>query len=141
MSIIERSGEKLARFIDRRKFLKQTAISLFSFATASAISLDQLLIAHATYCTLPISGHCNCQPLGNQYCNNINSSYCSGSKCSGGCSAYIPTRGGWPNSGGCWCTLECPDGNHDTYYVCCDCKCPNNIFCTCAQANVVILNR
>jgi hypothetical protein len=133
MSIVERSGERLARFIDRRKFLKRAAITLFSFATATAISLDQVLTAHASYCSLPIRDVCNCDPPNSKYCNNIKSSYCNGSTCADGCTSDTH---GWPSSGGCWCTQLCSNGCYDIYWVCCDCLCSNTL-CGCAQAYVI----
>lgn len=139
MSLVERSGEELARFIDRRKFLRKAAITIFSFATASAINLDQVLNAEAS-CSYSCPGAACC-PHGGTIsdkvcqCSPSNGNICPSSDCnlydcktSVGCNPDLST---YPGSSGCWCTKCCTSGCHTIYYVCCDCKCPNNYLCTC----------
>ncbi len=146
MSIIERSGEKIARFTDRRKFLKRAAITVFSFATASAISLDQVLTVFArtdcnnnnSYCPWnskhAVICDCQCEPINGNYCSSFSWGSCNGASCSGNCKADTYA---WPNTNGCWCTLVCLDGCYDRYIKCCDCNCGNGNFCTCSQIIVV----
>lgn len=131
MSLVEHSGEELARFIDRRKLLKRAAIAIFSLTTATVINLDHMFTAHASsYCPYPnITPKCDCNPPGGRYCFFMNPSYCNGHICAGKCT---PFTAAWPNSGGCWCTEICADGCNDAYSVCCDCTCPGNT-CTCSQ--------
>ncbi len=127
-SFLEHSSEGLVRTIDRRKFLKRMAIGTFSVATGMTISLNQAKTAHASgYC--PYQGttsQCGCNPTNGIYCNNLNSSYCSGYKCAGGCTHDT----NWYGTG-CWCTAQCTSGCHTVYYVCCDCHC-HGTGCTCA---------
>lgn len=140
MSIVERSGEELAHFIDRRKFLKRAAIAIFSFTAASAVNLDRVLNASASsYCPYypGISSHCQCQPINNNYCENFTWGSCNGANCSGHCT---PNTGAWPNTGGCWCTEICLDGCNDAYIKCCDCYCGNGNYCTCSQLVIVSAN-
>lgn len=137
-SFVDQTGEKLARTVDRRKFLKGMCVSIFSLATGTVltITLDKASIARASsYCPngYSIQQTCGCTPEDNIYCNQINSNYCSGYKCAGGCSHDT----NWGGSG-CWCTLECTGGScgYTVYYVCCDCHCAGQ-GCTCGEGFIV----
>ncbi len=78
MTLIDRSGEEIARFIDRRKFLKRASITIFSIATASAVNLDRVLTAFArgdnctnSYCPWnSVMCACQCEPIDNNYCGS-----------------------------------------------------------------------
>jgi hypothetical protein len=134
MSFVGRSGETLARLLDRRRFLKGTAGTLFSLATASAIRIGQAENVYAAahgYCPYKThSSSCNCHPTMATYCNVMDASYCSGYKCGKGCTS---DHTDW-SATGCWCTQQCTSGPGSVYYVCCDCKCPGGMACTCAHA-------
>lgn len=142
MSIIDRSGEEIARIIDRRKFLKRAAIVIFSFATASAISLDRFSTARANnpYCSFPDSHKCTCDVNG-RYCTSVSPSYCVDGdwQCNSQAKCYYDPTIEWSsgNGNGCWCTDVCEDGCHEIYYVCCDCICPHNVKCSCTQVYIV----
>lgn len=128
MAILNRSSEAIARFIDRRRFLKRVATTIFSATTAAVISLDQTLSAHAWGC--PVGNHdpaCTCNPLGAIYCHQIGE-HCNGYKCPDGCKTYT---GFWNN--GCWCSKSCNHNGTLQYYVCCDCDCKAGP-CGCRQA-------
>lgn len=128
MEILERSGEVVARFIDRRRFLKWAATTIFSTTAALVVSLDQNLSAYACGCPVGNRGQdCSCSPLGATYCHHIGKS-CNGYKCPDGCSTYT---GIWNN--GCWCTKSCYHSGNLQYYVCCDCVCGQTP-CGCRQA-------
>jgi hypothetical protein len=132
MSFVGRSGETLARLLDRRRFLKGTAGTLFGLVTASAVGIGQSEYAYAAahgYC--PYSTHdsdCNCNPTNSIYCDMMDPGYCSGYKCGSGCTH---DRSDW-SATGCWCTQQCASGGGTVYYVCCDCNC-GGITCSCAH--------
>ncbi|SRR6266852_2339213 len=128
-SLVDRSGEELARVIDRRKFLRRLAVGIFSLATGTVIALDQTGTARAAgYCPYSdISAYCGCTPENGRYCNDLNPSYCNGYHCAGGCTHDTNWHGT-----GCWCTKECTSGCYTVYYVCCDCHC-NGQGCTCGH--------
>lgn len=135
MSTVERAAEGVARALTRRRFLNRAAGVVFGAAAAAAVGGLRPGVARATHATCPNPnnpGGCNCIPLGGYYCNQFSASYCNGAACSGGC-----TYNGisYPNDY-CWCTALC-DYNCGTcasyigYWVCCDCTCPGNRYCTC----------
>ncbi|MFM9105511.1 MAG: hypothetical protein ACKOWF_02295, partial [Chloroflexota bacterium] len=58
------------------------------------------------------------------YCTELDSSFCSGSTCSGGCEFDES----WRYVGACWCSATCGydgdgGGRVRGYYKCCDCNC------------------
>jgi len=140
-SFVDQTGEKLARTVDRRKFLKRMCVSIFSLTTGAVLTfvLDKSSIADASgYCPYGnIDQSCGCQPSYGIYCTQLNSNYCSGHTCSGGCSHDT----NWGGSG-CWCTLECTGGScgYTVYYICCDCHCAGQ-GCTCAEGYIVNYDR
>lgn len=133
MSIVARSGEKLARLLDRRHFMKGAANTLFGVATASVLRIGFSENAYAaSFGHCPYKEHssnCNCSPTNGMYCNSLDPSYCSGYHCGGGCTK---DKSDW-HASGCWCTRQCSDTGSSIYYVCCDCNC-GGIACTCGYA-------
>jgi hypothetical protein len=122
-----RSGELLARTMNRRKFLGNMAIAVFGTVAASAARFtlfpDRASAATCQY----TSSECDCSPPGGLFCTSLNNSYCYESACSGGCTynyTYYPTA--------CWCTQECCYGHSTAYRQCCDCWC-NGRQCGCQQ--------
>lgn len=130
MSLLERSSEELARQIDRRRFLRRAAVTVFSIATAAAVNLIPHSTASAAYC--PVinaetgSGNCQCDfPNGEcAGCNGL--SY----NCPSGCTRDTSTWG-QPHPNGCWCSAIC-GSCFQYYYVCCDCKCSGSP-CGCSE--------
>lgn len=130
MSILERSGEVLARLTDRRKFLKTTATLIFNLSATLAVSLDPNLSKSVYGC--PVKNYdsdCTCSPLGAIYCEKIGH-VCNGYKCPDGCSTFT---GIWNT--GCWCTKSCLSEKINRYYICCDCVCDQNP-CGCKKSFV-----
>ncbi len=123
--LVERTGEELTRFIDRRAILKRAAIGVFGLTAAWAVDLIHVPRAEAiNYCQYTESG-CSCDPPNGTYCGSLNLSYCSGPNCAGGCTfnyKYYPTA--------CWCTDVCCGSHGGYYYECCDCFC-NGQECGC----------
>lgn len=122
MSLLERSGEQVARITNRRTFLRQAATVTFSFAAAWAIEIVHLPTAesYGTCQTTWNTGGCSFS----LNCTSIHSTYCSGHNCntSGtGCKWDTGTH----TSTACWCTDTICAGKGSGYYVCCDCYCPN----------------
>jgi len=127
MAIVERSGEVLARIIDRRRFLDVAAKGIFGAVAAGAAGLLNVQFAEAQTCAVgPIKiGVFACSPSNGIYCDSINAGYCSGSSCAGGCTWDTST---YPTA--CWCTQAKCYGCVHGYYQCCDCKCFGR-FCSC----------
>jgi hypothetical protein len=133
MTLVERTGEQLARRIDRRQFLSRTAAAIFG--TAAAFAYQGIRAPRALGDgPCPWAGNpygCHCQPLGGTYCSSHSSSYCSGASCAGGCTV---NKSIWPSTG-CWCSKNCCYNcgfvsAYCGYYTCCDCTCPFG-GCTC----------
>lgn len=121
MSSVERIGEKLARTIDRRKFLDRTARTIFGIVAAGAAELVLVPDAEARdYCAYHESV-CACNPPNGTYCNG-----CYYANCPSNCSFYT---GYYPTA--CWCTNTCQIGRLRYYYQCCDCNCSGKL-CGCA---------
>lgn len=125
-SIVDRTGEEVARSLSRRHFFERSATTIFGLAAAWSVGMSP---ARADGTCSSTSSLCSCEPLGNVYCNSWSASYCNGSACASaaGCS-YLHT----PYPTGCWCTKECcyGGGARTGYYRCCDCSCPRGK-CTC----------
>ncbi len=125
MASVPRSGEGIARFIDRRVFMKKAAIAIFSAAAATAIGFDLKGIVLA-------SGYCPVNDIesGSQAC-------AFGRTCSGcpggtyGCPTNCSPDRSQHNPDNCWCTAQFYFGSSLVYYVCCDCQCSGQ-FCGCA---------
>jgi hypothetical protein len=139
MSKLERVSEELARRLGRRQFLDRAARTVFAVAAGLAVKSSGALAQeepdHPRGSTCPVftCSNCYCQPPVNGLCTNWNSSYCYGSKCSGGC-VYDTD----PYSTGCWCTKECVINGDCGHYRCCDCWCANyTINCQCLQRHRV----
>lgn len=130
MMTIERAGEQLARRLDRRRFLRRSAATVFSAAAALAVRGLQVPGVSAYHVCYTYENSCSCHPLNGWYCNQWNGSYCNGPLCSGGC-GYNNTIYGQA----CWCTQTCDYGGSGGYYECCDCDCidpaGNSQGCTC----------
>lgn len=141
MSILTRSGEQLARSINRRKFMKRTAVVIFGFTTGAMVSLDQWRRVFASPDTNCPGNYCPSK-VGNYECDECSCSLpngtlcpsCSGYNCGSGCT---PDDGSaWGNA--CWCTAQCYNGSDLIYYVCCDCWCKNHtLHCGCEQEYTV----
>ena len=132
MSVVSRTGEALARKVDRRSALTRGAATVFGAVAAWTVGGIRAPSALARTCTSQ-SSSCSCVPVG-PYCNTIRKEWCDNGACSGGCrfydEIYAPT--------GCWCTRECcykrADGRRVCgYYKCCDCKCPQSTQCSCKK--------
>jgi len=123
-SIVDRAGEEVARSLSRRHFFARSATAVFGLAAAWSVGTSP---ARADGPCPNSAEPCNCQPIGNVYCNSWSASYCNGSACAGGCTYYL---GAYHN--GCWCTKECcyGGGARSGYYRCCDCSCSRGK-CTC----------
>lgn len=141
MALVDRSGEELARYINRRKFLSRAAAATFGLAVGMAVDVTHILpakaktlagsacsCAYCSPCQQPRNGY-NCDPPLGQYCVNYGN-YCSGYKCVNGCSC----TSSYGYSNGCWCTNPNSCGD---YFICCDCYCPNthvpSSYCGCYQ--------
>lgn len=116
MTVLDRSGESVARFISRRRFIKGAAVGIFGAVSAWATMSPQQV--KASHCgSWPDSSNCQCNPPGGRYCS---SGSCSGSSCVSPCT-YNYT---WYPSTACWCTATCCNGPANRgYYKCCDCTC------------------
>lgn len=124
MSIISRAGEGLARSINRRTLLKRASTALFGAVAAMSVEGWRRNSALAGHCAYVTTGDCSCNPPYGTFCSQMDSSYCSGATCSGGCSFDES----WRYVGGCWCSATCEytaeDGSpFSGYYKCCDCNC------------------
>ncbi len=143
VSLVERMGEEVVRRSDRRDILRKAAVTAFAIATAWAVDLAHPGQAIASGCATDNTSCPNnyCNPPGGLYCNTVNSGYCNGYTCAGGCS---PSYSFYPNSnGGCWCTSTCSLGgvcNDYGYYYCCDCNCPHGVSCGCSQLVITTRN-
>src|SRR5579872_36029 len=128
-SLLTRSGEGVARLIGRRHFLTKIGVAAFGAVAASAAGMTLFPTrASASICSNS-SPACGCTPPNRTFCNTINSSYCSGSSCAGGCQYWYHY---WPNNA-CWCTQTCCNSYHQlVYYQCCDCTC-GTTNCGCSQ--------
>ncbi len=126
MAVVIRSGEVLARLVDRRRFLKQVSMTLFGIASASALALGRPSEAWAITCR-HYSSSCGCSPLNGHWCTSCNSG--ADPSCASTCSPY----GNW-NGSSCWCTQDCcySGGRYSGYYECCDCTC-GGTNCTCSH--------
>lgn len=122
LSWVERSGEQVARFINRRNFLRTAAVAAFAFAAAGAAELKFVPSAEAANACQANNVGNACSPPGGTYCTSWSTSYCSGATCSGGCS-YNYT---WYKSTACWCTTPFCDSLGTHYWKCCDCTCLHN---------------
>lgn len=124
MAFTGRVGEQLARSINRRSALKRASAAVFGAVAAWSVegfSRNRALADHCAYIT---RGDCSCNPPYGQFCATIDSSWCSGSTCSGGC-VFDES---WRYVGACWCSATCSytadDGSPISgYYKCCDCNC------------------
>lgn len=128
MSMVERLGEGVARRMDRRRFLTRAATGTFGAVAAWTVQGLGASPAFAAVCS-HTSSRCSCTPCANVHCRALNTSYCSGSACAGGCSYNYNC--GYPDTA-CWCTETCC-GPPAGYYQCCDCLCPGNRACSCRK--------
>ena len=123
MAIVGRAGEALARSINRRLALKQAAAAVFGAVAAFSVDGLRRNSALADHCRYVTSGDCGCNPPYGTYCTELDSSFCSGSTCSGGCEFDES----WRYVGACWCSATCgydgDGGRVRGYYKCCDCNC------------------
>jgi hypothetical protein len=111
VSFIERSGESLARRIDRRRFLRQSAAGAFGLAAAWAVEGMHGRSAVAQVCEV-VTGpdECHCRYQFAPSCGDRQG-------CTLDTSFYTRT--------GCWCTITCwYGGNRCGHHVCCDHVCP-----------------
>lgn len=136
MTIVNRSGELLARKINRRGFLARAATVTFAAAAGFSATFPRMPSA------LAAQGDCattttdtGCGPPNNFFCSSYNASYCNGALCAGGCQ-YDDQD--WATA--CWCTttvcIDCHTPEPVCYhYKCCDCKnCPGIIKpCGCSE--------
>lgn len=123
--IIGRSGEIIARTIDRKKFLKTGGAALFAMVAAIAGGFGSTALAAS--CNSHFTSITNCSPIQGRYCSG-----CSGADCPNGCQV----NNQYWNGNGCWCTqsFQSPLGScYQRYYICCDCTC-SGVGCTCRQA-------
>ena|SRR5437660_4525399 len=127
-SLVERIGEGLARATNRRKFLRNTVAGLFGIISAAMAELTFVPSAHAINYCANRSDSFSCSPPAGIFCNSINSSYCNGPNCAGGCTFNTT----WYSTA-CWCTQESCNSQFCTYYECCDCSCPGGRVCGCHQ--------
>jgi hypothetical protein len=108
VSFIERTGESLARRIDRRRFLRQSAAGAFGLAAAWAVEGIHGYSALAQTCAVT-TNECHCR-------YDIAPGCGTRQGCTLDTSFY---------STGCWCTLTCwYGGNTCGHHVCCDHVCP-----------------
>ena len=131
MTLVEHSGEMLARRIDRKRFLRRAAGTVFGSVTALAVGGIRSPTAFATGSCPNNQDQCNCHPLNSKYCTSFSSSYCSGSACAGGCTYNNSV---YPDY--CWCSKNCCYlcgglSSYCGYWKCCDCTCPGHGGCTC----------
>lgn len=126
MPLVERSGERVARLISRRRVLARLAGVTFSVAAATALKMFAVPTAYASYCPVGnIDNECAC----NQPQRQCPSNYCNNGHCYH-CSVDART---W-NYNGCWCTNICITCFGQAYWVCCDCHCVDPIgYCGCQQ--------
>ncbi len=123
MTTVERTGEVLARRLDRSAFVRKSAATIFGFTAAAAVQglfPSRALAASCTY----HSTVCACQPPNGTFCtsrgyNCLNDGECQDPRCTFDTQFY-------PNA--CWCTQTCCYecghlGAYCGYYNCCDCYC------------------
>lgn len=132
MDIVKRSGEVVARQINRRRFLEKSALTMFGAVAALAVDFPRLPTAEANDTCAHYSSSYSCGPLNGKYCSP---SYCQGAACNTSYCTY--NTGSWPD--GCWCTLtgdyNCGTSHsYSGYYKCCDCNCPGG-GCSCRNFN------
>lgn len=116
MAILDSVGERLARGVDRRHFLRRAAETGFLAATGWA-TLGQGRAGATGSCPNP-NQLCYCIPPGVGYCDPQDE--CQGWRCKPPCTynyIYYPDA--------CWCTKECSNrrGTRRGWYKCCDCYC------------------
>lgn len=110
MTMIERTGEGLARRISRRHLLNRWAAAAFGAAAAWAVEGIHVRSALARRCLITDNEHCRCR-------------YDIAPACSGNIESCRLDRSYY--STGCWCTLTCwYGGNRCGHHVCCDYLCP-----------------
>lgn len=63
MTTIERVSEQLARRLDRRRFLRQSAAAVFSAAAALSVRGLRVPGVSAYHVCYTYSSSCNCRPL------------------------------------------------------------------------------
>lgn len=129
MSIVERSGEELARRVSRRRFLLKSATTIFATAAAFTLDFPRVPSAHASNCanqgTNPTCVGTPCA-----------AGKCSGTACTGGCSADNTVH----HTTNCWCTptscYNCDSPNrYCSYFTCCDCNCGGSL-CLCSVETI-----
>ncbi len=129
MTTVERVGEGLARLLNRRQMLKRSAVAVFGAVAAWTVEGFRGNGALAQHCGYVTEGDCTCNPPGGLYCNQIDSTYCAGSACSGPCYWDETYR----YAGACWCSAICQySGGESGYYQCCDCNCYGQL-CACRE--------
>ncbi len=110
MTMIEHTGEALARRISRRRLLNRWAAAAFGMAAAWAVEGFHVRSASALACEVRDRDHCHCR-------YDIAPGCGSTEGCTLDTSYYQST--------GCWCTLTCRYGrNLCGHHVCCDYLCP-----------------
>lgn len=139
MTTEERAGEILVRRLDRRAFLRRSAMTVFGFTAAAAVQGIFPSRAFANSCE-SISGFNACHPPGYpnspRWCADMGYTCIQGNcytqQCRYNFDQYHTT--------GCWCTqkscMNCGDPSaYCGYYHCCDCNCPptNPLACGCKQ--------
>ena len=133
LSIVKYMGEGLARLISRRKFMRRVATNTFAMVASGMTEWTFMPSTQAkSYCQY-LSSDTTCHPYSGKYCDTINSSYCSGADCSGGCTLDTSF---WIT--GCWCTLKHCDllQRVYVYYECCDCLCQSQS-CGCHKSVII----
>lgn len=131
MTVVERTGEALARATSRRSFLQRSAVAIFGLAAAGAVSGLKASTAWATACTHTDPGQF-CTGYGTcPYPHDCNGGDCNTTYCT--YSHGVP----WTTSPyGCWCQAkhcyQCGGlGAYCGYWQCCDCICEQHQLCTC----------
>jgi hypothetical protein len=128
MSIVERTGERIARNVSRRRFLRRSAVAIFGIAAAGAADFVHLPRAAANACEKVDYESCTCHPPYGTYCTSLSggSNYCIRGDCNTAVCRYNYNYGWWSTA--CWCTKTCSYScgtaySYKGYYHCCDCTC------------------
>lgn len=128
MTVVERTGETIARSTTRRKFLQRASTTTFAFVAAWSVNVIRPDLAWANACQVTESG-CSCSPYGP--CPHSYDCYSSGNCNTTYCTYYKSPH----SSTGCWCQKTCchncgTRSSYCGYWKCCDCKCSGTL-CTC----------
>lgn len=128
MSLVIRTGEAVARAIDRRAFLSRATAALFAVVTGMAAgSVFAPLRAYASHCgTFGMDRPgTQCTPIGDRWCDPSNCNpFCNSANC-------VYYFGIYPDTA-CWCNQLFAQGCDLFYWQCCDCNCGGTT-CTCGN--------